>query len=657
MQRRSTRTDITVHTVRVTVASLLLIAAAVACGGDPQRAQPSGARDGSASTPRTVDRNAYKVFPDRDAAADLAVPADQGGRGFTGDGWETNTRFDAIGDPSAVNGGTIRFHIPDFPATLRMLGPESNTELNDTIEPLVWETLLRLHPTTGEWIPVLATHWQIDADRRTFRFRLDPNARFSDGRAVTADDVVATWTLLVDGGLQDPAAQVKFGRFEKPVAESKYIVRVTSKERSWRDFGYLAGEMYILPAHVIATIDGAAYLREHNFNPPPGTGPYIIRASDIHKGQQLTLRRRTDYWAEKYRRNAGLHNFDEIHASVLRDPNLVLETFKKGDIDYYVATSSRQWVQGLEVSQVERGLIQKRKIFTDAPIGIQGLAFNTRRPPWNDIRVRRALAHLLNREALITKFFFSEYVPQNSYFAGGPYENPDNPKTPYDPQLAASWLAEAGWTERDARGQLVRNGRPLRVELLYAQKTSEPYLTVFQEDLRRVGIGMTLRLVTPETLFRLVMDRQFDLVTMGWSENRFPVPATLLSSALADRPNTNNITGFKHARVDALIAAYEAEFDPEKRVGLLREIDGLAAHEYHYILQWNMPFRRIAYWNRFGHPSSYLTRTGLTLTQSGPAVDLLSLWWHGGEAGQRLEAARRDGSSFGTGTVEVHPWR
>jgi ABC-type oligopeptide transport system substrate-binding subunit len=107
--------------------------------------------------------------------------------------------------------------------------------------------------------------------------------------------------------------------------------------------------------------------------------------------------------------------------------------------------------------------------------------------------------------------------------------------------------------------------------------------------------------------------------------------------------------------VDALIAAYQAEFDPEKRVALVREIDGIAAHEYHYILQWNMPFRRIAYWNRFGHPMTYLTRTGFT--QTGPGADLLSLWWHDAEAARRLESARRDGSSLGTGTVEIDPWR
>ncbi|MBI3050372.1 MAG: ABC transporter substrate-binding protein [Acidobacteria bacterium] len=583
------------------------------------------------------------ALPSPSAAGQARAPV-----AFTESAWDTHDGSPLIGDPRAVKGGSIRLHIPDFPATLRIWGPESNTQLNDTIRPLVWETLLRLHSTTGAWMPALATHWQVSPDRRTFRFRLDPNARFSDGRPVTADDVVATWRLLVDKGLADPAAQLAYGRFQPPVAESRDVVRVTTGQASWRDFYQFAGAMFILPAPALANVDGARYVTDYNFRMLPGTGPYRLDEADIEKGQRLTLRRRADYWAVAYRRNVGLNNFDRIQISVVRDPNLAIELFKRGDLDYLVVNSSRQWVQALDVDQVRRGLIQRRRVFTDAPVGVQGLAFNTRRAPWSDPRVRRALAHLLNRELLIAKLFFGEYLPQNSYFAGGPYENRRNPKTPYDPRLAVSLLTEAGWNARDAQGRLVKDGRPLVVEVLYAQQTSEPYLTIYQEDLRKAGITLNLRLVTPETLFRLVMDRQFDLVNIAWSADPFPVPEPMFHSRLADSRDTNNITGFKHARVDALIAAYDAEFDQAKRAATIRELDGIAAAEYHYILQWNMPFRRIAYWNRFGYPASYLTR-------NGSASDIVSLWWHDADAARRLDAAIRQGATLPLGPLDVRP--
>lgn len=221
----------------------------------------------------------------------------------------------------------------------------------------------------------------------------------------------------------------------------------------------------------------------------------------------------------------------------------------------------------------------------------------------------------------------------------------------YDPQLAVSLLTDAGWKGRDARGRLVKNGRPLTVELLYAQTTSEPYLTIYQEDLRKVGVTLNLRLVTPETLFRLVMDREFDLVSIAWSAGPFPMPETLFHSRLAAAANNNNITGFKNARVDALLDAYDREFDRENRIAIIREIDGIVAGEYHYILQWNMPFRRIAYWNRFGHPDGYLARTG------GPS-GVASLWWRDGRKEQQLAAAvRHNTATLTSGGVEVRPWR
>src|SRR5437016_12401839 len=96
----------------------------------------------ASTTPVSINKDDYPIFPDADAGADPAVPAEQGGKGFTGEGWETNTKFDLIGDPRAVKGGTIRDVIVDFPGTLRMAGPEWNTSVNYTIAGLVYESLL-----------------------------------------------------------------------------------------------------------------------------------------------------------------------------------------------------------------------------------------------------------------------------------------------------------------------------------------------------------------------------------------------------------------------------------------------------------------------------------------------------------------------------------
>lgn len=632
-------------------AALLVGVLAAACGGSDST---GSAGPTMAATPRgdvAMDKEAYPVFPNPDEGADPAVSAEDGGAGFTGEGWETNTDFDLIGDPRAVKGGVFRDVMYDFPGTLRIHGPESNTAFNYMMSGLVYESLLAIHPTTLAFIPALATHWQVSDDRMTYRFRLNPRARFADGDPVLADDVVATWHFLIDPGLQDPSNQLVFGKFNPPVARSPYIVEVTAKELNWRNFLYFSG-MPIFPAHVLADVDGAAYLEDFNTRLVPGTGPYVVNESDIQRGNSITLRRRTDgYWAELDRRNIGVHNFDQIRSTVVRDQNLAFEMFKRGDLDFYYVNISREWIEEMNFDRVQRGLVQKRKIFNNAPQGFSGLALNTRRAPFDDIRVREALAYLQNRELMIQKLFFNEYLPLNSYYPGRVYENPDNPPMAYDPARALALLEEAGWSSRDSQGRLVKGGQPLTFDILYRSQSSEPFLTVYQEDLRRVGITANLRLVTPETGFQLVMQRDFDAASQAWGALLFPNPETSFHSTLAQVDNNNNLTGFANARVDELLVEYDREFDPERRTAIIREIDGLVANEHHYVLGWYAPFERIAYWNRFGHPDSYLSRVG-------DYTDMVSLWWIDAEKEAQLNQAMGDSSvQLPVGETEVRYWQ
>jgi microcin C transport system substrate-binding protein len=231
------------------------------------------------------------------------------------------------------------------------------------------------------------------------------------------------------------------------------------------------------------------------------------------------------------------------------------------------------------------------------------------------------------------------------------YENPDNPRMAYDPQRALALLAEAGWKSRDAQGRLVKDGKPLAVELLYDSKLSEAWLTVYQEDLRRAGITLNLRLVTPETQWQLTMQRRFDAVYMAWGGLLFPNPESSFHSRLADSQGTNNITGLKNARLDALLGPYDREFDPARRAALIREIDGIVANEQHYVLGWYAPFDRIAYWNKFGHPEGYLTRVG-------DYDDMISLWWIDPERERQLMRAMGDASvKLPVGETEVRYWQ
>ena len=182
--------------------------------------------------------------------ADPSVSAEDGGNGFekiaeslgyvTSEYSEEDLKY--FGDSNAKKGGTLRDKGTRYPATLRTFGKESNYLENSIIEQLVYEPLLELDPLTWEpTVPRLASHWKISDDKKKFWFRINPDARWSDGRRVTADDVLATWFLRMDETNLDPSQQVSYGKFEEPLAESMYIVSVISKDVEWRNFQIFAG--------------------------------------------------------------------------------------------------------------------------------------------------------------------------------------------------------------------------------------------------------------------------------------------------------------------------------------------------------------------------------------------------------------------------------
>ncbi len=262
-----------------------------------------------------------------------------------------------------------------------------------------------------------------------------------------------------------------------------------------------------------------------------------------------------------------------------------------------------------------------------------GLAINTLKPPFNDVRLREALQHLLNRPLMIEKLFYNEYQPINSYYAGTPYENPDNPKNEYDPALAVKLLGEAGWKDRDAQGRLTKNGQPLAMELLYFYKPYEGALTTYQEELRKVGIGLNLRFITPETLYSLVYQRKFELAMVIYAGLVFPNPETSVASSLADQNNNNNITGFKNKRVDELLGQYDKEFDQKKR----------------YVLFWEPSYTRFAYWNKFGMPAGYFTRFG-------DYRDVPGIWWVDPAKEAALKNAMAGNGKLPVGAVDDYYW-
>lgn len=631
--------------------ALLAVALLAACsGGD---GGPAG--DGPGEPTPEVRENVDVTLPTvtyawDPKAGDPAVPAELGGPGFTGEGWETRLTFQSVGDPKAIQGGTMVIDMPDWPATLRMAGKDWNTSFNYFAAELMFEGLLTLDPITLEFIPRLATHWQISEDKSTYRFRINPAARWSDGTEITAADVVATYRLKTDPTLLDPSSVMTYGKLEEPKAISKYIVEVKVKEENWRNFLYFATSS-VFPGHQIGGLKGSEYLDKYQFAYTAVSGPYHVLPEDIDTGNAITLTRRTDWWDDANPVHDGTYNIGKFKFVIVKDPQLRFEKIKKGEIDYMIVPKAQWWAEDIpKLEQVQRGLLVPRKFFTEAPIGTSGLALNQQRPPLDDKNVRLALQHLYDRETMIEKLFFDEYEPLTSYYQGGVYANPGNQLLPYDELAAVELLEKAGWTEINSEGYRVKDGKVLSFALTYGSPLSERSLTVFQESAKKAGIKIDLQLLTPASGWKNVREKQFDIHDMAWGALIFPNPETSWHSRLADQKDNNNITGFKNERVDALCAEYDKEYDVKRRIEIIREIDGILYQEHPYVLGWFGPSQRVLFWNKFDMPAWGTSRYG-------EADNMFNVWWIDPAKEQALEAAKKDpAAKLDAGPREVRFW-
>jgi|SaaInl4_135m_RNA_FD_contig_101_405371_length_6675_multi_6_in_0_out_0_6 microcin C transport system substrate-binding protein len=561
--------------------------------------------------------------------------------------WETNENYELDGDPRAKKGGKLRMAASNFPATIRTTGKDSSDTQVAMIESLVYQTLVGLSADPFYFYPQLATHWAMSGDKMTYYFRIDSDAKWSDGNPVVAADVVASWDLYSSKDIQDPATNEVWSKFLRPVILDDRTVMVKAKELHWRNFMTFASSFFVLPSHILSKIEGKKYMKKYNWKMLPGSGPYIL--DKIDKPNLITFKRRKDFWGIDKYQYTGLYNFDKFEYMFVRDQELVWEKFKKGEFDYMPIYRSHRWVKETSFDKIQKGWIQKRKVFNRKPKGTQGFSFNQRKWPFNDIKIREAFAYLWNRGALMEKLMFNEYIFLDSHFQNSPYMGKKIPKVRYNPDTARELLAEAGWKELNSEGWLEKDGEIFQLDMNYVGKWSEKFYTVFQEDLKNVGIKLNLKEITWATKIKEVNDRSFALTTGAYTGSSFPNPEVLYHSKFADVKNSGNRWGVKNKRVDELCENYNAEFDYDKRVEMLVELDDILTNDYTIAFDWFAPAERLVYWNKFGMPVSALAKTG-------DYRDAPSYWWFDEEKNKALETARANGTDLPIGEVRVDHW-
>lgn len=548
---------------------------------------------------------------------------------FPEEGWKDKPN--PFASERAIPGGRLTISAGAVPKSLNVL--LDNNTFSSQVFMLMYETLLGMDGETAEYAPGLANKWTVSDDGREFTFSIDPKARWSDGRPVTAEDVKWTFEAIMNPKHMTGPHKVALAPFVEtpPEVLGEREIRFTASEVHWRNLG-AAGGFPVMPKHAFEKAD----FNRINFQFPVVSGPYTV--GEMRENLHLDMARRRDWWAADKASNKNIYNFDVIRFVFFSDSDNAWESFRKGRFDLLPVYTARIWAQELTGERFDKNWIVKREIHNSNPVGFQGFAMNTRRAPYDDIRVRKALAHLLDRKTMNDTMMHGAYFLHRSYYED--LYDAEHPCTntfyEYNPGKAAELLREAGWEADPASGALMKNGRPLVLNFLSNSGTPDKFLARYKADLAELGIGLEVERKDYAAWARDMDEYNFNITWVSWSAGLRKDPEHMWSSAYANSQAGNNVTGFSDPRIDALIETQKTEFSLAERNGICREIDAILTDAVPYILLWNTDSTRLLWWNKFGVPEKVLSKYG-------SHEDAMVYWWHDPDSADALSDAMERG--------------
>ena len=477
---------------------------------------------------------------------------------------------------------------------------------------------------------LLAKSVETDDARTWVTFRLDPRARFFDGKPVTSDDVLFSWALLRDKGR--PNHRQYYSKVAKAEALDPLTVRFDLAGANDRELPLILGLMPVLPRHAV---DPATF-EETSMTAPIGSGPYHVGA--VRPGASVTLTRNPDYWGRDLPANRGLWNFDEIRLDFYREANGQFEAFKRGLYDFRVEGEPLRWHEGYDFPAARTGEVIRDTVKTGMPQPSEFLVFNTRRPVFSDIRVRRALTLLFDFEWINKNYFFGLYGRSASFFAGselsayaraaddrerellkpylsqlapdildGSYRLPVTDASGRDRttlRSALTLLSEAGY-ELDGTVLRQRTTKaPFAFEILATTRDQERIALAYARDLKRAGIEATVRAVDPVQFDQRRLGYEFDMIQNRWDQSLSPgnEQSFYWGSEAADISGTRNYMGARDPAIDALISAILEARERPAFISAVRALDRTLMSGFYAIPLFNVPEQWIARWNRIERP-------------------------------------------------------
>jgi len=511
--------------------------------------------------------------------------------------WITNENEPVAASPKAKKGGTFTTYTMTFPLTFRAVGPDSNNYtrsyfLDNQL------SLLGYHSDTEKILPELATHWAYGKDGRTMYFKLNPDARWSDGMPVTADDYIFTLEFMRSKYIQDPWYNDYYSKeIEKVTKHGDYLISVTATKKI-PDL-WLTVAISPTPRHFYKKMN-KNYVSEYNWAIVPNTGPYVLK--EFSKGKYLLFERKKDWWAKDLRYFKNRFNVDYVKINVIRDQNVAFEHFRKGLIDSFDATRSEIWYEKGTGDIFDKGYVNKVVFYNKARRNTTGLYLNLDKDIFKDKNLRYALAHAINFDKINSQLLRNEAVRLNTFYEGyGAYTNPKIRAREFNIAKVDKYMKSSGWT-RGTDGIWQKDGMRFSVTLTYGRELLTPRVVIMQEEAKKAGIELNLELLDASTSYKKIMEKKHDIAYMAWSTSFRPSPWQSFHSDNAHKPQTNNVNNLDDKEMDKLIELYRDSTNEKERIQLIHQVQQKLYDSGAWIPLDTLPFFRSFYWRWLRFP-------------------------------------------------------
>lgn len=562
--------------------------------------------------------------------------------------WITNNDAPLFADPAAKRGGVYRLYINSFPLTMRTVGPDSNGSFRGWLQGSNMG-LVDMHPNNREYLPSLAAQWAFAEDNKTIYFKLDKRARWSDGKPVTTDDFQFLLTMMRSKNIHAPWYNDFYtNTIEGITVYDQHTLAVHASEPHNRDELIQYLNLAPRPKHFYEGVIPEDFVKRYNWKPEPTTGPYHV--GKIKKGKFIILEHTEDWWGYGISYYQHRYNVDKIFLKVVRDNDIALKHFHKGELDAFPMLFPSIWHNKAKGKLYENGYVKKAWLFNKTPQGASGIWLNLNVPFLQDLNVRKGIAHSLNFDKMIEQVLFGDYVREEGFGSGhGKYDNPAIRAPKYNVEQAIASFAAAGFDTLGADGVRVNSeGRRLSVELTYLTKMHNPRVVILKEEARKTGLEVELKLIEGATGFKALLEKNFETALLTMSSSMIPHYWEYFHSSNA-KAQTNNFTGYATPEMDSLIDKYDNEFDSDKKAVYAHKIQQLIHDSYAVIPGYSVPFSRGAFW-RWVHLPGWVG-TGLSSDILDTVGIEYGLFWVDEEEKKETEKAQKKKQSFAPVTI------